>query len=70
MGPQYGISLGLMVKDLGFRGIRDYNSTPPKGTIPPRLRTLLGLIKPYIVLISSLNPGGVPLGGGTIVIPC
>ena len=37
MGPQYGISLGLRVKDLGFRGIRDYNSTPPKGTTPPDL---------------------------------
>ena len=34
----------------------------PKGT-PPRFRTLLGLIQPcIIVLISSLNPGGVPLG--------
>ena len=24
---------------------------------------------PYIVLISSLNAGGVPLGGATVVIP-
>ena len=41
--------------------LRNYNSTPPR--YPPRFRTLLGLIKPYIVLISCLNPGGVILGG-------
>ena len=65
----------MMLRNLEFESqrpsglVRDYNSTPPKGT-PPRFRTLLGLIKPCI-LVSSLNPGGVPLGGGrgTIVIP-
>ena len=50
-----------------------YNRTPPPKGTPPRFRTLLGLIKPCIVLTSSLNPGvGVPLVGyycGTIVIP-
>ena len=37
--------------------LRDYHST------------LLGLIKPYVVLISSLNLEGGYLLGGTIVIP-
>ena len=40
--------------------VRDCNSTSP------RFRTLLGLIKPYIVLISSFNPGGCTFGGDTI----
>ena len=47
--------------------VRDYNSTPQRYP-PRRFRTILGRISPYIVLISSLSPGGVPLGG-TIVIP-
>ena len=37
---------------------------------PPGFRTLSGLVKPYIILISSLNPGEGTFGGGdTIVIP-
>ena len=49
---------------LGYsKGLQEY---PPK-VPPPRFRTLLGLIKPYIVPKSSLNPGGgVPLGGGVL----
>ena len=46
---------GLGFAIYGSGCIEDYNSTPS--------------IKPYIVLISSLNPGGVLLGGGTVVIP-
>ena len=42
--------------------VGDYDRTPPK-VHPPKIRTLLGLIKPYIVTISSLNPGG-GAGGG------
>ena len=34
--------------------------------VPRRFITLLGLIKPYIVLISSLQPGGLPLEGESI----
>ena len=45
--------------------IRDYNSNPHKGT-HPRFRTLLGLITPYVVLISSLNPGRGTFGGGVL----
>ena len=59
---QAGCVLGLR----GFRWfrayVRDCNSTPS------RFRTLSGLTKPYIVLISSLKSGGVPLEG-TLVIP-
>ena len=36
---------------------------------PSKIRTLLGLTKLHIVLISSLNPGGVHVGGGGIVAP-
>ena len=62
--------LGCGAQGLGIRGwglgsaglVRDYNSTPSKG-VRPRFRTLLGLIKLYMVFVSSLNPGGVPLGG-------
>ena len=34
---------------------------------PPRFRTLVGLIKPYIFLISSLNAGGGYLWGGVLL---
>ena len=49
--------------------VRNYTSTPPQ-RYPPRFRALIGLIKPYTILISSLNPGGgSTFGGPTIVIP-
>ena len=39
----------------------------PPNVPPPKFRTLLGLIQLHIDLISSVDPGGVHLGG--IVIP-
>ena len=53
---------GHNTKDDAF--LRDYTGTPPNGT-PPDFRTLLGLISP--VLISSLNPAGVPLRRGVLL---
>ena len=41
----------------------DMHPPPPKST-PSKSRTLLGLINLHTVLISSLSPGGVHLGGG------
>ena len=52
------------VKQYELLGVRH---VPPQ-VYPPKFPTLLGLIKLHIVLISSLNPGGVHFGGVVLLL--
>ena len=61
--------LSLAFKRTGRQGLRPPQQwitiVPPPKVPPLRFRTPLGPIKPYIVLISSLNPGGCTFRGGS-----
>ena len=50
-----------------WRSMFEVAILPAKNSLP-RFRTLLALMMPHVILIRSLSPGGVPVGGG-IVIP-